>query len=215
MLKKTLLGVAVATAMSTSAFAFQAGDTIIKAGVVGVMPDASSSQVPVLDVFLDVKDGTSLGISYTYMFSDNIGIEVLGALPFSHDIETTGGLDVGETKHLPPTVSLQYHAPVTDDFSVYCGLGLNYTVFFEEKASDTLKGALGTNDVELKLDGSLGLAFQVGTDWNINDTWGGNLSLYVIDIETEADVIVNGATAATADVTIDPVAVMLGVSRKF
>lgn len=218
MWEKTLLGAGVAMVfssalMSTQALAFEAGDTVIKAGIVGVMPDASSSAI--LGTTLDVKEGTSLGISYTYMFSKNMAMEVLGALPFTHDIEIKDGDTIGETKHLPPTISLQYHAPVSEDFSVYCGIGLNYTVFFEEEANDTLKGILGSNDVDLKLDDSVGMAFQVGADWSINDQWGANLGIYVINIETNADVLVDGATAATVDVTIDPVVVMVGASMKF
>ena len=47
------------------------------------------------------------------MLCDNIGLEVLAATPFSHDIDATGSIaglgKIAEVKQLPPTVSLQYH----------------------------------------------------------------------------------------------------------
>ena len=48
-------------------------------------------------------------ITGEYFLKDNLGIEVLAALPFQHDINVVGVGKVGSTKHLPPTVSLQYY----------------------------------------------------------------------------------------------------------
>src|SRR5690606_35514562 len=48
-------------------------------------------------------------VTAEYFIADNLGIEVLAALPFKHDVSIDGVGKVGETKQLPPVVSLQYH----------------------------------------------------------------------------------------------------------
>lgn len=63
----------------------------------------------------------------TYLFAAHWGVELLAALPFEHNINLNGGGAVAETKHLPPTLSLQYHFNPDDSWRPYMGAGLNYT----------------------------------------------------------------------------------------
>ena len=56
----------------------------------------------------------------------------------------SAGGTVASVKHLPPTISLQYHFSPDARFRPYVGVGLNVTEFFEE---DT-KGALAGADLE-------------------------------------------------------------------
>lgn len=99
--------------------AYEAGDLLFRGGVATVAPDASSAELAldgsaIAGSKADVDDGTAIGLTFVYIFSDKIGLEVLASTPFSHDISAdTGALGLGtvsagETKHLPPTVSLQY-----------------------------------------------------------------------------------------------------------
>lgn len=166
---------------------------------------------------MDVEDGTSLGFSGTWFLSKNLGIEVLAALPFEHDIVGTGaldGVDIGSTKHLPPTISLQYYPMDNSNFQPYLGVGINYTTFFSTKTSNTLDTALG-GDSDLSLDDSVGVAFQVGADLKIGENLYLNAGIWKVDIETTADISVNGNDAASVDVTIDPMVFMLGVGFGF
>ena len=39
----------------------------------------------------------------------------------------------GETKHLPPTLSLQYYFTNKSRITPFVGAGINYTYFFDEK----------------------------------------------------------------------------------
>lgn len=141
----------------------------------------------------------------------------MGALPFEHDIVGSGtleGVDIGSTKHLPPTVSLQYHPFNESSFQPYLGIGINYTTFFDTDASDTLDTALAGQS-EISLDDSTGVAFQLGADWKLGENFYLNAAVWKIDIETTADISVDGAHAASVDVTIDPVVVMLGAGFSF
>lgn len=200
---------------SVGAQAHEEGDFFVRIGAANVAPDSSSGSV--LGGGVEVEDSTGLGFSGTWFVGKNWGLEVLAALPFEHDIVGTGalnGLDIGSTKHLPPTISLQYHPLPDSAFQPYLGIGINYTTFFSTETSDTLDSALGGN-TELELDDSVGVAFQIGADWKLTDNFYLNAGVWKVDIETTADISVDGAHAASVDVTIDPIVYMLGVGFSF
>ena len=64
-----------------------------------------------------------------YFVRDNLGIELLAATPFSHEVTLGGSIDAGTVKHLPPTLSLNYHFPTNSVWKPYVGAGINYTIF--------------------------------------------------------------------------------------
>ncbi|MFS1429506.1 OmpW family outer membrane protein, partial [Vibrio splendidus] len=103
-MKKTVCGIAVIAAlMSTNVLAHKEGDFIIRAGAATVSPNDSSGAVlnnP--DLEFSVDSDTQLGLTFGYMFTDNISFEVLAASPFSHSISVNGLGKVADTKHLPP-----------------------------------------------------------------------------------------------------------------
>ncbi len=218
------LGVAMA---SGSVLAYQEGDIVIRAGIATVAPDEDSSliNVPALggDVAgtgVEVDDDTQLGLTGLYMLSNNIGLELLAATPFTHTVSAKGlegyGIDeVADVKHLPPTLSVQYFPMPSDSkFQPYVGVGLNYTIFFDEEASnDVEESVLG--DTSVSLDDSFGLAFQLGCDFAITDQLVINAAVWKIDIDTEATLKTAGAGLITVDVDIDPYAYMVGLGYKF
>lgn len=215
-----LAGVASTSfALSANALAYQAGDILVRFGAATVEPKESSDPVLAEGNGVGLNSNTTAGISGTYFLDKNLAIEVLGALPFNHDIYGTGGLKglgkIGSTKHLPPTVSLQFYPKVSESFHPYFGIGLNYTIFFGEDTTDSLTNGLGANETDLKLDNSLGLAFQLGCDYQLNKNWAINAAVWKIDIDTTAHVDVNGEEATKFDVAIDPYAYMVGAAYKF
>lgn len=169
------LAAAVVLGASPVAFAHEAGDFLFRLGGSQVDPKSNNGDV------VDVDSDSSITLTLTYMLTENWAIDVLGAWPFEHDIELKGtGTKVGETTHLPPTVSLQYYFLPGADFRPYVGLGLNYTFFWDEKAVGPLAGS------DLSLDSSFGIAGQVGIDWMLGEKWFLNLDARYIDIETDA-----------------------------
>lgn len=196
-MKKSLIAVCVALAcVAGNAQAYEAGDMVLRLGAVNVNPQGDGA----LDGALDVEDNTQLGINLTYMFTDVLGVGILGATPFEHDI-TLNGDKVATTKHLPPTVTLQYHLNTGTSFHPYAGLGFNYTVFFEED--------MGASDLEL--DPSFGLAAELGMDFSLTDQWGLGLSVFYADIDSDAKL--DGDDLDTVE--IDPLVVLLSGSYKF
>ncbi len=215
-MKKINLAVAASMlGVALGAQAHQADELFVRVGAVNIAPDASSGQV--LGGGVDVDNALGLGFSGTWFFSQHLGLELLAALPFEHDIKGTGalkGLDIGSSKHLPPTLSLQYYPLDNQTFTPYIGLGLNYTVFFDESTSSQLDSALA-GDSKLKLDNSTGLAYQIGADWKLSDQLYLNAAVWKMDIDTTAHIYLDGAQAAKVNVKIDPWVAMLGVGFSF
>ncbi len=183
----SVISLILATA-AVPAVAQSAGDWTLGVGVHQVNPK-SDSGVDGLDVDSNVRPT----ITGEYFIADNLGIEVLAALPFEHDI-TVGGATVGSTKQLPPTVSLQYHFNSTGTVSPFIGAGLNYTTFFSEDTEGALQGA------DLKLDDSWGLAAHAGLDFAIGQKGAIRVDVRWIDIDSDASV--NGSDLGTVE--IDP-----------
>ncbi len=203
-----------------SALAYEKGDIILRAGVASVQPDESSSALKLDGTALagtrvGVDNNEQLGLTGTYMLTSNMGIGLLAATPFEHDITANGlGVDAGSTKHLPPTLTLQYFPmDSASDFQPYVGIGINYTAFFDEKVDSELEGVLGRGDLEL--DDSIGLALEAGVDYAFDEHWVLNAAVWYIDIETSADFKFDSGSRVKADVDIDPWVYMLGLGYKF
>lgn len=202
---KTALAAALASGLMTGvAEAYQAGDWLVRAGIWGIYPKSDNLNLgPNTDI--NVDDSYSLGFNITYMATPNIGIELLGAWPFSHDISLSGVGTIGDTKQLPPTISVQYHFLPDSNFRPYVGLGLNYTFFFDESTEGALSGS------DLKLDDSWGLAAQVGMDFDVAPNWFLNVDVRYIDIDTKAKL--DGVSIGTVE--IDPWVVGFNVGTRF
>ena len=180
------------------AHAQDAGDWIWRMGVHNVRPKSDNHGV------VNVDAGAAFTFNGTYMIAPNWGVELLAALPFEHDINLNAGGKVAETKHLPPTLSLQYHFNPNGAWRPYVGAGLNYTLFFDEKTT-ALSGA------RLELDPSWGLAAQFGLDVQLAGDWFANLDARWLDIDTDARL--GGASLGTVE--IDPYAFGLSIGRRF
>jgi outer membrane protein len=198
-----------------SSFAAQSGDWLLRAGVTSVNPDDSSSNVVVggadLGIGVNVDNNAQLGLNVAYFLSENWAVELLAATPFDHDIglNTVGAL--GSTKHLPPTVSALYYFNAGEGIHPYVGLGLNYTIFFDEEFTSANRDA---GFADLDLDSSFGLSTQLGVDIDINEKWAFNASVRWIDIDTEASYTAGGAPGSV-DVEIDPYVYTVSLAYRF
>jgi len=208
-LMKTLLASAVAMS-AMPALAYEAGDIIVKAGLVNVAPKDANADTSALvpGSELDVQSDMQIGITGVYMITPKVGVEVLAATPFEHEVEGDGGAidgaTIATTKHLPPTVSAQYYPmDAASKLQPYVGIGLNYTFFFDEEDD----AGLGTSS----LKPSWGLTYSAGVDYMIDDKWLVNAAVWKMDIETE----IRGGAADGLEVEIDPLVVMVGAGMKF
>lgn len=213
---------ALLIAASAPVFAYQAGDMIVRGGVASVNPDTKADADTTLGAsdLVSVENGNGVTITGTYIFHKNFGVELVAALPFQHDINGDGALaavgKVGETKHLPPTLLVQFYPLENNTFvQPYVGLGFNYTIFFEEDTTEGLNDALGLGSSSLKLDSSTGLAGEVGADWILNKNLSINTSVWFLDINSTAHINSGGAEVTRFDVQIDPLVYAIGAAYKF
>ena len=234
-----LLGVTRAT----PALAHEAGQWILRGGIGTVMPKDDNLSLGDFDLVVppdvdlsvtgaavQVDDGTSLTLSFTYMFTENWAFDVLAAWPFKHDIDIeatitdnilavseTGAVPFGEVEHLPPTFSVQYHFAPDAEFQPFVGLGLNYTMFVSEDL-DSAWPDLGVTD--FSLDDSFGVAAQIGADWMFSDQWLLNFDLRWINIEADLSGTVDDGvnppeTGELGTVEIDPWVFAINLGYRF
>ena len=174
---------------------------------------------------LSIEGDTQLGLNFAYMITNNIGIELLAATPFSPSVglkgvdaalgTPAGTIDgsFGDIKHLPPTLSAVYYPLDSKSaFQPYVGLGINYTIFFDEDLSSRQKDNGFSN---LELDNSWGLAYQLGMDYMLTDNLLLNAQVRYIDIDTTATVDHNALGKVKVDVDVDPFVYMVGLGYRF
>lgn len=225
-MKKNLLAIALLSTLSVTTVAadYKAGDIVVRGGFTNVNPDSGKSAVLLggadSTMSLSVDDNTQIGLNFVYFYDQNWAVEVLAATPFTHDVTihdpnavlNVDGAKLAEVTHLPPTVSALYYFDTNSNVKPYVGAGLNYTIFFDEQFEDAPK-SLGLSNLEL--DGSLGLSFQVGVDFNLNEKWHVNASARYIDINTEATFDVGGQSIGKADIDVDPMVYSIMLGYKF
>ncbi|MGG4607095.1 outer membrane protein OmpW [Providencia sp. Me31A] len=211
MKKLTALVLAAATLAPAVSIAHEAGDFIFRAGTATVRPNAGSEDVLGLGKF-NVNNNTQLGLTFGYMITDNIGVELLAATPFEHKVSLGDYGNIASVKHLPPTLMAQYYFGSKEDkLRPYLGAGVNYTFFFDEKFNSTGKSMQLT---DLDLSSSWGFAAQAGMDYMLTDNWMLNASLWWMDIDTEVK-FKAGGQQTKIDTRLDPFVFMFGAGYRF
>lgn len=215
-MKKTTLAIILSGALlSGTAIAHQAGDVMFRAGAIHVDANSSSTTKTAVDVDLKVKNNTQLGLTATYMLADNVGIELLGATPFSHKINAQVpalNLDLGRVvslKQLPPSLYAQYYFfEPTAKVKPYIGAGLNYTRFYHAKS---VHPAITNLSVKKH---SFGPVANLGVDVKLTDNIYFNAAAWYTRIKTTAKF-----KALDLDhevkVKLDPVVLFAGFGVKF
>ncbi|HJV86101.1 MAG TPA: OmpW family outer membrane protein [Noviherbaspirillum sp.] len=150
---------------------------------------------------ITVSNKTIPEVDISYFFSPNIAAELILTYPQKHDVYLSGN-KIGTLKHLPPTLTLQYHFTPAAKVSPYVGAGVNYTTF---SSVNLLNGA-----ATLEHD-SVGLALQAGVDFKIDRNWSFNVDVKKVQIRS--DVMASGAKVSA--VKVDPLLVGVGFGYRF
>ena len=214
------------------------GDILIRVRGIAVIPNDDSGTIslftgpvgtPLAGSGVSVDSSIVPEVDITYMLHRNWGIEVIAGMT-NHDVKLEGpgaaltGLGFTDNYKifdawvLPPTVTLQYHFMPENHIRPYAGIGINYTAFLWNDATDSLEAAVGS-PVDVDTDSSWGWAAQVGVDIDWKNNWYFNLDLKYIDIDTTASLLIkNGALGGTGlrvDANIDPFVVGAGIGYRF
>ncbi|NYD89030.1 OmpW/AlkL family protein [Sphingomonas melonis] len=194
------------------------GDVLLRARAILVAPNEASGSV--LPAFpgepVKVNDSPMPEVDVTYMASDNIGFELIASTT-KHRANgitgTTGSIGrLASTWVLPPTLTAQYHFAPTSTIRPYVGAGLNYTVFWNEKASRGLQSAVGRTRVTMK--DSFGWAAQLGADIDLTPRVFLNLDVKYVDIDTTVRLDTAAAGTQRVKLSLDPLVFGVGLGMR-
>ncbi|BAV63593.1 OmpW/AlkL family protein [Sphingobium cloacae] len=218
-IKTILLGAAAASALFAIPAQAAQGDVLIRVRGIMVAPNEKSGSI--LPAFpgekAKVDNAVTPEIDFTYMASDHIGFELIAATTkhsASGRTGTTGGIGkLASTWVLPPTLTAQYHFLPAGHLRPYVGAGINYTLFYDEKASNALEGAVGATKV--RMSDSFGWAAQAGVDIDLTDKVFLNLDVKYLDIDTTARLSTTAAGVQRVKLHLDPLVFGVGLGMKF
>jgi outer membrane protein len=190
------LACACAVALSVPAFADK-GEFGVRVRALYMNTDSGNS--PELNI--RVEDRWIPEVDLSYWFTDNLAAELVLTYPQKHDVAQNGA-SIGNVKHLPPTLMLQYHFMPKQTFQPYVGIGINYTRF----SNVHLAGGAVTME-----SSSTGLALQAGFDIKLSKSM--YLNFDAKKVKIDSDLLLNGARVT--NLKIDPWLVGVGVGWRF
>lgn len=190
--------------LACGTFAAQAAEGPLLARVRAVNIDSANKDTTGLG--LTVNNKVIPEIDFSYFISPNVAAELILTYPQKHQL-SSNGTEIGSLKHLPPTLSLQYHFAPEASFRPYVGLGLNYTNFSSVKFAPAVVTAL---DPSIKHN-SFGLSLQLGADVEIGKNLYLNFDIKKVQIGTK--VYSKGNEVGTFKV--DPLLVGVGLGRRY
>jgi len=175
---------------------FQAGSVLVRARAVHL----DSANKDSTGLGLSINNKTLPEVDFSYFFSKNIAAELVLTVPQKQTV-SSNGTPIGTLRHLPPSLTVQYHFDVTG-FKPYVGAGVNYTRF----SSVHLLG--GAADVKRN---SFGPALQVGVDIPLSKQLYLNVDVKKVFIKTN----VSAAGVKVGEFKVDPLLVGVGLGWRF
>ncbi|PYE19767.1 outer membrane protein [Paraburkholderia silvatlantica] len=192
---------APASAAGSPGSGIYAGDWLVRLRAIEIAPDARGNGT-LGAIGADVNNAIVPELDFTYMATNNIGVElILGTSrnQVTSNIGALGGVGV-----LPPTLLLQYHFNNAGRVRPYVGAGINYTLFYNN--------GLHAGGQSVSIDNhSWGPALQFGIDFQVTKRIFVNADIKKIWMRTDASL--GGTPIGTLH--IDPLVVGLGVGMKF
>ncbi|MNK12734.1 Outer membrane protein W precursor [compost metagenome] len=206
-MKKSVLAIALCSlaALSSQAFAQQTqeGSWLVRVRAVNLDPANKSDPIGGVGApdRLTINSKVIPELDISYFFTPNWATELVLTYPQKQKV-SLDGTQIGTFKHLPPTLTLQYHFTPEKTISPYVGAGINYTRI---SSVDLLNGAATLEK------SSVGLALQAGVDFKIDKNWSINLDVKKVQIRSD----VNTAAGQLSAVKVDPWLVGVGVGYRF
>ncbi|MFZ5556580.1 MAG: OmpW/AlkL family protein [Pseudomonadota bacterium] len=203
-MKKRVLVALLAAAGFLSATAYAESPWMLRGRIANIDPDTSGAVAPGLEV--DVDNNWGVVGDVVYFFTPNISATLLFTYPQKHDVSVSTIGAIGDIKHLPPTLTLDYHFNVAGNARVYVGAGVTWLYI----TSDDLRLPNGT---PVDIDKSnFGPAVRVGLDYPLTKNWYLNVDVQKSWVSTDVTV---PALGIGGDIDIDPWVYGVGVGYRF
>jgi outer membrane protein len=204
-MRKSLIALATLATLSTlsaAALAQDTGDWIVRGRALHLASDNKDST----GLSLTINDKTFPELDIVYFASANIAAELVLTYPQKQTIYSAGSA-IGSFKHLPPTLTGQYHFTGISGFRPYLGAGVNYTHLSSVSFDPAVTTALQPT---LKKD-SFGLALQAGFDVPVGGGWLVNVDVKKVNLGTD----VSSFGTKVGSFKVDPMLLSLGVGKRF
>ena len=218
-LKLTLSAMLVAIA--SSAHAQSAGSWMVRAGYGTITPQVSSGNLSAPSISGtkgDVGSASQVGGGITYMYTDNLSVDLPAFLPFEHNLYGAGAIagvgKIGKVSALPATVFLQYRFfEPQSAFRPYVGIGPTYAYFFNETGSGALTALTnpGGPPTKLKVDSQWTYTVQIGATYAFDKHWYVDGFYAQTPLKTKETL----STGQSLDITLDPTTYGFAIGYKF
>ena len=206
-MKKLATLTLAAAALAAPSLRAEEGPWMVRLRAVALQPANKSDAISALGVPADaihVSNKTIPDVDFSYFFTKNFSAELILTVPQEHDVTVEGVGKVGTFKHLPPTLTAQWHFLPGQTIDPYVGAGLNYTLISDVKISS---GALDL------AKSSTGLAAQVGVDFKVAKNCYINLDVKYVQLKSDLKVAATGQKLTT--VKVDPMLYGVGIGYRF
>lgn len=175
----------------------------------GESADISLGGAPLAGAGASVSSNTTLLFSVDYRFSPTFSVEFAGGIPPTTTLSGTGplaGATLGKVTYAPAVLTAKYHfSNLGPGIVPYVGAGVNYTLI-----TDTEDSAISG----LKVKNAFAPVIQAGFETNADRKLGFYADAKWIFLDTKATGTVGGAPAS-ADITLDPLILGVGVVYRF
>lgn len=179
------------------------GDIIARVRAIGIMPDSHASGATLPTLGARVNNAIVPELDFTYMFLDNVGVELILGMS-RHQITSTALGHLGGVNVLPPTLLLQYHFNHAGTVRPYVGVGVNYTRFWNSNLN------AGGTPIDINKS-SWGPALQAGVDFQMTKNLFFNIDIKKLWMKTDTSL----AGTDLGTLHIDPLIVGVGIGMKF
>lgn len=207
---KRILMTAVAFGLLVPALAWcEEGKIMVRLRGDYLKPADKSDAIPSLEVPADditISDKVIPDLNISYFLTPSVAAELVLTIPQKHDVEV-GGTKIGTFKHLPPTLSLQYHFLPAGMIRPYVGAGVNLTLISSVELEVPGVGAL---DLE---SSSIGWAVGAGVDCKVGEKLFLNADVKYIDINS--DVLLKADDSKVSAVQVRPLLAGAGIGYRF
>ncbi|MFZ4512841.1 MAG: OmpW/AlkL family protein [Geothrix sp.] len=201
---KTLASLTLlAAALAAPSLRAEDGPWMVRLRAVAIQPANKSDAASGIPAdAIHVSNKTIPEVDFSYFFSANLAAELILTVPQQHDV-TLSGAKIGTFKHLPPTLTAQWHFLPGQTVNPYIGAGLNFTLISDVKLAS---GALDLSK------SSLGAALQVGVDFKVAKNCFINLDAKYVQLKSD---VKTAAGAKVTTVKVDPLLLGVGVGYRF
>ena len=208
-----LLAAAVAGTLALPAAAAEPNPWLVRIRALYMDPADKSDPVPALGVpanAITVSEKLFPEVDVSYFFTKHLAAELVLTYPQKHDVTVEksvlgGPVKIGTFKHLPPTLSLQYHFTPDADFRPYVGAGINYTWIMDDNLEIPGVGQLTLES------GSFGGSYGAGFDYRLDKNFFLNVDVKKVYISSDVKLGGNKVSA----VGVDPILYSVGLGWRF